>query len=151
MVKPRLHWESSNEDVAWVSTNGVVVFEAAGKVTITASHGVKAARHSFIVNRNPAAKLVLASNSREVYVNDTVKVKTDIWARGAELVRNPRVNYGVIARSPETQGAATVLESGHFVATRPGVYTLIAEFGGLADTRTITVLPSSMAGKDGWK
>ena len=151
MAKPRLHWESNNEDVAWVAPNGVVVFEAPGKVTITATHGVKSARHTFVVSRNPAAKLVLASKSRDVYVKDTVKVKTDIWARGAELVRDPRVNYGVIARSPELQGAARVLESGHFVATLPGVYTLIAEFGGLADTRTITVLPSSMAGKAGWR
>ena len=149
MTRPRLHWESSNEDVAWVAPNGVVVFEGPGKVTITASHGVKSARRSFIVNRNPAARLVLASSTREVYVNDTVKVKTDIWARGAELVRDPRVNYGVIARGADTQGAATILESGHFVATRPGVYTIVAEFGGLADTRTITVLPRSMAGKGG--
>jgi hypothetical protein len=148
MANPRLHWASSNEDVAWVAPNGVVVFEGPGRVTITATHGTKSSSRTFMVGRNPAAKLVLASSAREVYVNDTVKVKTDIWARGAELVRNPRVNYGVIARSPETQGAATVLENGLFVATRPGVYTVVAEFGGLADTRTIMVLPRAVAGRN---
>lgn len=148
MVKPRLHWESSNDDIAWVATNGVVVFEGPGRVTITVAHGKKTATRSFLVSRNPAARLVLASTTREVFVNDTVKLRTDIWARGAQVVRNPRVNYGVIARSPETQGAATVLESGHFVATRAGVYTLVAEFGGLADTRTIMVHPRAVAGKE---
>ena len=146
MTKPRLHWESSNDDSAWVATNGVVVFEAPGKVTITAAHGTKAFSRTFLVSRNPAARLVLESNLREVYVGDTVQVKTDIWARGGELVRNPRVNYGVIARSAETQGAATVLENGRFVAARPGVYTIVAEFGRLADTRTIIVLPRAVAG-----
>ena len=149
MVKPRLHWESSNDDVAWVAPNGVVVFEGPGRVTITATHGTRSASRTFMVNRNPAARLVLSTNVRDVYVNDTVKVKTEVWARGAELVRDPRVHYGVIARSPETTGAATVLESGAFVATKPGVYTVVAEFGGLADTRTIMVLPRAMAGRLG--
>ncbi len=149
MVSPRLHWESSNNDVAWVAPNGVVVFDGSGKVTITVSHGTRTASRTFIVNRNPAARLVLATNARDVYVGDTVKVKTEVWARGAELVRDPRIYYGVIARSPETAGAATVLESGRFVATKPGVYTVVAEFGGLADTRTIMVLPRAMAERRG--
>jgi len=145
MTSPRLHWESSNEDVAWVATNGVVVFTGPGRVRITASHGTRTATHFFVVNRNPAARLVMPGTAREAYVNDTVKVTTEIWARGGELVRNPRVNYGVIARSPGTQGAATVRENGFFSATRPGVYTIVAEFGGLADTRTVIVLPRAIA------
>ena len=149
MARPRLHWESSNTDVAWVAPNGVVVFEEPGRVTITASHGTRTASRTFTVGRNPAARLVLGTNIRDVYVNDTVKVKTEVWARGAELVRDARVYYGVIARSPETTGAATVLEDGSFVATKPGVYTVVAEFGGLADTRTVMVHPRSMAERRG--
>ena len=149
MVHPRLHWESSNDDVAWVAPNGVVVFEAPGRVTITVAHGTRTASRTFMVGRNPAARLVLGTNVREVYVADTVKLTTEVWARGAEMVRAPRVNYGVISRSPETGGAATVLENGSFVATKPGVYTVVAEFGGLADTRTIMVLPRSMAERRG--
>ena len=145
MVRPRLHWESSNDDVAWVAPNGVVVFEGPGRATITVAHGTRTASRSFVVGRNPAARLVLGTNVRDVYVNDTVNVKTEVWARGAELVQNPRVHYGVIARTPGTAEAATVLERGAFVATKPGVYTVVAEFGGLADTRTIMVLPRGVA------
>ena len=145
MVRPRLHWESSNNDVAWVAPNGVVVFDGPGRVTITVSHGTRTASRTFLVSRNPAARLVLTTNARDVHVGDTVTLKTEVWARGAELVRDPRVHYGVIARSPETTGGATVLENGSFVATKPGVYTVVAEFGGLADTRTIMVLPRAMA------
>jgi hypothetical protein len=144
---PRLHWRTSNDDVAWVASNGVVVFEAPGRVTITVEHGTKTASHSFLVSRNPAAKLVLSTNVREVMPGDTVPLTTNIWARGSELVRGARVNYGVIARSPEAVGGATVLEDGRFVATRPGVYTIVAEFGGLADTRTIMVQPRMSAGR----
>ena len=149
MVRPRLHWESSNTDVAWVAPNGVVVFDGPGKVTITVAHGTRTASRSFVVSRNPAARLVLGTNVRDVYVGDTVKVKTEVWARGAEMVRDARVHYGVISRSPETTGGATVLENGAFTATKPGVYTVVAEFGGLADTRTIMVLPRSMAERRG--
>lgn len=144
---PRLHWRTSNDDVAWVAPNGVVVFEASGRVTITVEHGTKTATHTFLVSRNPAAKLVLSTNVRDVFPGDTVPLKTDIWARGSELIRGPRVNYGVIARTAESIGGATVLESGRFVATRPGVYTIVAEFGGLADTRTIMVQPRMSAGR----
>ncbi len=138
---PRLHWRSSDDDVARVASNGVVVLEAPGRVTITVEHGTKRGARTFTVNRNPAAKLVLSTNVREMHPGDTVPLRTDIWARGARLVINPRVNYGVIARNTETHGSATVLEDGRFVATRPGVYTIVVEFGGLADTRTIMVHP----------
>ena len=147
VAQPRLHWRSSNEDVARVAPNGVVVFEAPGRVTITVEHGTKATSRTFTVARNPAAKLVLSTNVREVFPGDTVMLKTDIWARGAELVRGARVNYGVIARTSEAVGGATVLEDGSFVATRPGVYTIVAEFGGLADTRTIMVQARMSAGR----
>ena len=145
--QPRLHWRTSNDDVAWVAPNGVVVFEGPGRVSITVEHGTKTAMRTFFVSRNPAAKLVLSTNVRDVYAGDTVPLKTDIWARGGEPVRAARVNYGVIARTAESTGGATVLEDGRFVATRPGVYTIVAEFGGLADTRTFMVQPRMAAGR----
>ena len=148
VAQPRLHWRSSNEDVARVAPNGVVVFEAPGRVTITVEHGVKTAAHTFTVSRNPAARLVLSTNVRDVFPGDTVPLKTEIWARGAEMVRGARVNYGVIARSTDAIGGATVLENGSFVATRPGVYTIVAEFGGLADTRTLMVQPRMSVGRN---
>jgi hypothetical protein len=145
--QPRLHWRTSNDDVAWVAPNGVVVFEAPGRVAITVEHGTKTATQAFTVTPNAAAKLVLETNVREVYPGDTVALSTDIWARGSEPVRSARVNYGVIARTAGSAGGATVLEDGRFVATRPGVYTIVAEFGGLADTRTILVQPRMSAGR----
>jgi hypothetical protein len=124
-----------------------VVFEAPGRVTISVEHGTKSAFHTFLVSRNPAARLVLETNMRDVYPGDTVTLTTAIWARGSEVVRGARVNYGVIARTAGSAGGATVLEDGRFVATRPGVYTIVAEFGGLADTRTIMVQPRMSAGR----
>jgi hypothetical protein len=139
MDNPRMHWASSDEDVAWVGQNGVVVFTGPGRVTITGEHGKHAASKTFDVERNPAARLVMLANVREVFAADTVSLRTEIWARGGQMVRNPRVNYAVISRTSATAGGATVLEGGRFLAKTPGVYTIVAEFGGLADTRTIMV------------
>jgi len=138
---PRMHWASSDEDVAWVGQNGVVVFTGPGHVTITCDYGKHSAYKSFDVERNPAARLVMLDNAGDVFVSDTIALRTQIWARGGQLVRSPRVNYAVISRTSETPGGATVLEGGRFVAKTPGVYTIIAEFGGLSDTRTIMVQP----------
>jgi len=138
---PRMHWASSDEDVAWVGQNGVVVFTGPGRVTITGDHGKHSAYKTFDVERNPAARLVMLTNVREIFVSDTVALRTETWARGGQLVRNPRINYAVIARTSDTPGGATVLEGGRFVAKTPGVYTIVAEFGGLSDTRTIMVQP----------
>jgi hypothetical protein len=147
VASPRLHWRTSNDDVAWVASNGVVVFEGPGRVNITVEHGTKTAVRSFLVSRNPAAKLVLTTNARDVMPGDTVPLTTQVWARGGEPVRGARINYGVIARNAESVGGATVLEDGAFVASRPGVYTIVAEFGGLADTRTIMVQSKMSAGR----
>jgi hypothetical protein len=136
---PRVHWASSDEDVAWVGQNGVVVFTGPGRVTISAEYGKRTATRTFEVERNPAARLVLLTNVRDVHATDTVNLRTEIWARGGQPVRNARVTYAVIPRTPNTEGGATVLEGGRFVAKTPGVYTILAEFGGLADTRTIMV------------
>ncbi len=147
VASPRLHWRTSNDDVAWVASNGVVVFEGPGRVNISVEHGTRVASHTFFVSRNPAAKLVLTTNVKVVSPGDTVPLKTQVWARGGEPVRGARINYGVIARSAEALGGATVLEDGRFVASRTGVYTIVAEFGGLADTRTIMVQPRMSAGR----
>ena len=145
---PRVHWASSDTDVAWVGQDGVVVFEGPGTVTITAEHGTTVAKRTFNVMRNPARRIVLDTNARDVHPSDTLRLRADVWTLGGQPVRNARVNYGVIGHTAGATDGGRVLDGGRFVATKPGLYTIVAELGGLADSQTIMVRPRAFGGRD---
>jgi hypothetical protein len=131
-------WTSSNPERAVVASNGTVVFLDDGRVTITAEAGGRRGTKGFNVQRNPAARIVIMSNAREIFPGDEVRLRTEVWARGGQPVRSARINYAVVSGGkPETD--AVVSEEGVFVAARPGVYTIIGEIAGLADKVTLTV------------
>ena len=149
VANPRIHWGSSDTDVAWVGQDGVVVFEGAGTVTITAEHGKTVAQRTFVVLENPARRIVLDTNARNVHPADTLRIRADVWSLGGLPVRNARVNYGVVGHTPGALDGARILEGGRFIATKPGLYTIVAELGGLSDTQTIMVRPRVAARRGG--
>jgi hypothetical protein len=136
---PRIHWGSSDTDVAWVGQDGIVVVEGPGRVTITAEHGRMMGSKTFVVEQNPARRIVLDTNARDLRPLDTVEVRAEVWALGGQPVRNAYVNYGVIGHTAGATDGATILPGGRFVARKPGLYTIVAELGGIADTQTIMV------------
>jgi hypothetical protein len=114
----------------------MVSFVGEGKATITASRGGRTAQRSVAVSQNPAAKLVLRTVGRDVFPGDEVALRTEVWARGGQAVRNLRVNHAIVTATPD---AAAISEDGKFVANKPGVYTIVAETAGMADMTTIIV------------
>jgi hypothetical protein len=145
---PRIHWASSDTDVAWVGQDGVVVFEGPGRVTITAEHGTAVAKRTFDVTPNPARRIVLDTNAKDVHPADTVRLRASVWSLGGQPVRNARVNYGVVGHTVGAVDGGRVLDGGRFVATKPGLYTIVAELGGLADSQTILVRPRVSGNRD---
>ena len=137
-------WTTSDSSIAWVSGEGVVVFRGPGRVTISAQHGGKRAARSFLVREHPAAHMVLNTNAADVRPGQAVKFREQVWQRGGTPVRDARVNYAIVGRGDAVRGA-TISDDRIFVATQPGVYTVIATIGGLADKVTIVVRPSQMA------
>lgn len=128
-------WSSSDAKVAVVGADGLVSYVGVGKATITAERGGKKATRTIAVSHNPAAKMVLRTVGRDVFPNDTIALRAEVWARGSQVVRALRVNYALVSSA----GGAAITEDGKFVASRPGVYTIVAETAGMSDMTTIIV------------
>ena len=140
----RVDWSSSNSAVAWVSDAGTVMFSRPGKVTVKARAGTVSAERLFEVKENPARSLSLDGLAPEARVGDTVKIAAKVLGKGDTPVTDAHVNYAIVA--PRGRGRAPrarISPSGEFVAQDPGVYTILAELGGMADRAQIRVRPAS--------
>lgn len=133
-----VNWSVDASDVASISDDGTIHFLKAGKVIVTADDGVMQLTRKFTVVPNPSAKMVLVYRGGDIRVGDSVKVSVQIWARGGLPVKDARPNYAILAEGTQ-RPRASISEEGVFVAEEPGVYTIIAEIGGLADKTTIAV------------
>jgi alpha-amylase len=142
----RVSWTSSDPKIAVVDGQGMISFLSSGKVTMTATRGGQTASKTFSAQENPTAKMVMRIVGRDVFPNDTIDLRTEVWGRGGMLIRKIRVNYSVV--SSAQPGAVSVLENGRFTATQSGVYTVVAEVGGLSDMTTIVVRDRDEAKRD---
>ena len=131
-------WSVDAPNVATISDDGVITFLQPGKVTVTADDGIMQLTKKFTVVPNPTAKMVMVYRGGDIRVGDSVKVSVQIWARGGLPVKDARPNYAILAEGTQ-RPRASISEDGVFVAEEPGVYTIIAEIGGLADKTTIAV------------
>lgn len=143
----RVAWHSSDPQRAWVSQSGQVVFLAPGWVTITASHGGVLASRRFNVRWLPAVRLALRPSTADVTVGQPVRFRDEVWMPGAIPMVDARVNYAIIAHDAEEAVPATLTERRVFTATQPGVYTVIAEVGGVSDRFTLLVRDPSIAAR----
>ena len=136
----KIRWTSSDPTVASIAANGALALHRPGRTTITADHEGERAAREIRVLPNPAGRIVLRSNTRDAAPGATVLLHADIWAPGAQLIRDARPNIAVIAHDlAEGDVVPGVDGEGRFVPAKAGVYTIIAEIGGLASQTTITV------------
>lgn len=131
-------WSVDAPNIAAITDDGTITFLQPGKVTVTADDGVLQLTKKFNVVPNPSAKMVMVYKAGDIRVGDSVKVSVQIWARGGLPVKDARPNYAILAEGTQ-RPRASISEDGVFVAEEPGVYTIIAEIGGLADKTTIAV------------
>ena len=136
----RIRWSSSDPSVASIAENGALALHRPGRTTLTAEHEGERATREIRVLPNPAGRIVLRSNTRDAAPGATVLLHADIWAPGAQLVRDARPNIAVIAHDAGEEDVIPGVDGeGRFVPAKAGVYTVIAEIGGLASQTTITV------------
>ena len=136
----RIRWSSSDPSVASIAADGALVLHRPGRVTVTADHEGERATRDIRVLPNPAGRIVLRSNTRDAAPGATVLLHADIWAPGAQLIRDARPNIAVIAHDAAHGDVIPGVDGeGRFVPAKAGVYTVIAEIGGLASQTTITV------------
>ena len=135
-----IRWSSSDPTVASIAADGALALHRPGRTTITADHEGERATREIRVLPNPAGRIVLRSNTRDAAPGATVLLHADIWAPGAQLIRDARPNIAVIAHdAAEGDVIPGVDGEGRFVPAKAGVYTIIAEIGGMASRTTITV------------
>jgi hypothetical protein len=108
--------------------------------------GVSASRR-FNVRWLPAVRLALRPSTADVTVGQPVRFREEVWLPGAIPMVDARVNYAIIAHDAEGAMPATLTERRVFTATQPGVYTVIAEVGGVADRFTLLVRDPSIAAR----
>lgn len=142
---PNVAWHSSDETVARVSPAGTVTLLQAGPVTITAANGGLEEAISFDVRAPAVSRIILESPTTEVRTGDVVRLRVRVLdARGAELPR-PRVNLAVSSdHAINARAGATAYDDGTFVAEVQGVYTVVAELGGVAARTTIHATPRNL-------
>jgi plastocyanin len=145
-----VRWRSSDATVARVASNGTVAFVGEGRVKITAEAAGKVAERTLVVRRDAAAHMAFRLGDHDIHVGDEVHLSERIWQRGGTPIRDARVNYAVVTHSlPWRPDAVEINEDGVFIARRPGVYTILAELGGVADQTTIAVRRSKAVARVG--
>jgi hypothetical protein len=135
-----VRWSSSDTAVARITSDGTVAFVGEGRVTIAAEVGGARAERNLHVRRDAAARLTFRVGEHDIQVGDEVPLGEQVWQRGGMPIRDARVNYGVVSHSDQPEpNAVEITEDGVFIAREPGVYTIIAELGGIADQATVVV------------
>ena len=134
-------WQSSDPSIAMIDADGFVTFRRTGWVKLTASHGGVSHTRRLLVRNNPVAHMVLQSNARYPRVGQRVKLRDEAWMRGGTPVPHARTYLGVVSekgRAPR----AMITENREFIASEPGVYTILAVLGGRASKTTFVVYPN---------
>jgi len=129
-----LVWSSSDETVAIVDENGVVITKAIGTVTITAKAGDEEAACVITVTAVPVASVTLDKTTAEIKVDETVTLTATV---APENATNKTVTW---TSSDET--VATVAD-GVVTALKAGTVTITAASGEATATCEVTVKAKS--------
>ena len=133
-------WQTSDSTIARIAPDGTVAFVGEGRVTISAEAGGMRAERKLWVRRDAAAHMAFRVGEHDIQVGDAVPLGEQLWQKGGVPIRDARVNYGVVAHTARPEpDAVEITEDGVFIARRPGVYTIVAELGGIADQVTVVV------------
>ena len=133
-------WTSSDPSIAMIDADGFVSFRRKGWVRLTASHGGVTHTRRLLVRTNPVAHMVLQSNARYPRVGQRVKLRDEAWMRGGTPVPHARAYLGVVSERDHAP-RAMITEDREFIASEPGVYTILAVLGGRASKTTFVVYP----------
>jgi hypothetical protein len=134
-----VQWSATPHELAWVSPEGTVTFLEPGDVAVRATDGWRSGTRGFVVRENPAVQVVMRDRVvTRADVGDTVRIVGYVYDATGTRVEDVPVTYGLVSRG-DVPPAATVTADGRFVATAPGIFTVIAESGRVTG-RTIVIV-----------
>ena len=131
-LRESIRWESSNEDVATVDSNGKVVAVKEGNATITASVEGKKAECRVSVDYIHVSSITLNKTNETLYIGDNLTLTATLYPSG--------VTYNTVEWVSSNENVARVDQSGIVTAVGKGAAAISAKSGGKEAKCTITVL-----------
>jgi hypothetical protein len=134
-VTDLMTWETSDPNIAAVSSTGLAASKSIGKVSITASAGSVNASSQLAVT---AATLVSVSISQD---RSTIPLGTaaQFSAQGVYSDGSTRDLTNSVSWSSSPQGVVSINSSGHTTGLKTGIATIDAKSAGVTGTSALTV------------
>lgn len=133
-------WNSSNVQVATVSSTGVVTALAPGNVAISAVSEGRVGSASVLVLARLASTVTLTPASTAIIVGTTVQLSPQVTDPAGNILTGRPISY-----VSDNSAVATVNSTGLVTAITPGSARITATSEGKVGTATITVNPLPVA------
>ncbi|MEP5943262.1 MAG: hypothetical protein ABJ356_01815, partial [Balneola sp.] len=140
---------SSNPDVASIDAFGNLKAHKKGSFTITAKAENKSATWKFKVSENPIASMDISHNydGKTIRTGDVVTFEAIAKTSKGDAVEDAPIKYTYIAEPDDNLGqgaSAQIAQSGKFVASDPGLFTIVATSGDKSTTTTVKAVPRNV-------
>ena len=141
---------SSNKDIADLDSYGNLVAKKSGKIKLTASVDDIKETISIKVIKNPVRKISLTADKDEIRTGDVLHFKAKAMNRSSRVVKDVPITFTYTGRAEYGIGlpaSALINKEGKFVAETPGIFTVIAESGGISARKTVEVVKRNVRKK----
>lgn len=134
-VNKEVIWKSSNNDIAMVSSDGVVTAVGSGTATITATtSNNKSASFKVLVNEVLADSVTIINKLSEITVNETVTLRAELLPKNT--------TYKTIDWTSSNSEIAQVDANGNLKALKSGEVTITAKQKNKSDYFHLVVKPT---------
>lgn len=127
-------WTSSDNNIAQVSSTGLVTGVGSGVVTITATSGGLTSTSTISVLREPAAAVQIIPASLALFSGTTTQLAAEVRDSSGAILTNRVVSW-----STSDASVATISEGGLLTAAGPGTASIIASVDGQIATAPVVV------------
>lgn len=140
---------SSNPQIASIDAFGNLKAHKKGNFTLTAKAENKTATWKFKVSENPVTSMEISHNydGKTIRTGDVVTFKALAKSANGNQVSDAPIKYTFIAEPDDQLGqgaSAQIAQSGKFVASDPGLFTIVATSGNNSTSTTIKSVPRNV-------
>ncbi len=142
-------FKSSDTSVASVDSYGNVTAHKPGKVTISAMAEGKSTSWNTTVSKNPIASLKITHNygGKTIRTGDVVTFEAKALRANGNNIDDAPITYTYIAEPDDQLGqgaSAQIAQSGKFVSSDPGTFTIVATSGDKSVRSTVKTVPRNI-------
>ena len=131
-------WQSSDEGVATVSSQGLVTAVSNGTATITARSGSASSTVAVMVMQSAGRIVLEPSSATLMSLGETVQLSASVLDANGQAVEGAAISW-----SSSDEGVATVSSEGLVTAVSNGTATITARSGSASSPAAVTVMQSA--------